>query len=89
MALQKTVFGRVKYKPNTFIGGVAGTINTPALLAPRLNLDVKYIKSFKVVGNDIECAVIVNYSVGWYQWRDNPDLTYYKDYGGRLVSIAG
>jgi hypothetical protein len=89
MGLQKTVFGRVKYKPNTFIGGVGAITNTPVLLAARLNTSVNNIKAFSVIGNDVQCAVVNNYSIGWNQWDNRSDLTYYRDEGGKCVLVAG
>lgn len=43
MGLRKTIFGRKKLRANTFIGGVADTINTPALIASRLGISVARI----------------------------------------------
>ncbi|MFZ2432523.1 MAG: hypothetical protein WAW57_15395 [Lutibacter sp.] len=55
---------------NTFIGGVASVINTPALLAAKLKnypsgtaFPSYNIQNFKIVGNDIECYIGVDYKI--------------------------
>jgi hypothetical protein len=88
MGLQKTVFGRVKYKPNTFIGGVSATINTPALIAARLGIAESRIRAFNVIGSDIQFAVIGGiYSTSTNMFTNNTSITYFKDDAG-LVDIV-
>jgi len=55
---------------NTFIGGVSSVINTPALLAAKLqnypsgiNLDVSKIFGFTIVGSDIECYIGIDFQI--------------------------
>jgi len=55
---------------NTFIGGIASVINTPDLLAAKLENHPSTgvflagnIKNFKIVGNNIECSIKVDYTI--------------------------
>ena len=67
--------------PNTFIGGVASTINTPALLATKLGINVSRITVFSVVGSDIKCSVSGNYTMSGTAFTNNLQITYYIDNG--------
>ncbi|MFC0781223.1 leucine-rich repeat protein [Flavobacterium sp. HJSW_4] len=88
MGLRKTIFGRQKIKPNTFIGGVAATINTPALIASKLGISVSRIKGFSIVGNDIQFAITGgNYIIPQSAFRTNADITYYNDAGGLVTRL--
>jgi hypothetical protein len=73
--------------PNTFIGGVAATINTPALIASKLGIAVDRIKSFSIIGNDIQFAVIGNYNIPNACFMNNSSLTYFLDNGGLVLKI--
>ena len=73
--------------PNTFIGGVASTINTPALLASALNISVVYIKNFSVNGDDIQCHIGVDYNITIAGFKDNTSITNYIDLDGHLIII--
>ena len=77
---------------NTFIGGVSGVINTPALLAAKLSnypsgiaLDVSKIFGFTIVGSDIECYIGVDYQIKFNAFSGGAGviqaLTYYSDVG--------
>lgn len=77
------------FAPNTFIGGVASVINTPALLAAKLKnhpsnstFAGSNIKSFTIVGNDIQCYIGVDYRIEDNGFSGNTLLTYYRDLGG-------
>ena len=53
--LQVQVFGRrVNYEPNTFIGGIGGSINTKELMAAKMDdgISANDIKNFQVDGNN-------------------------------------
>ena len=79
-SLKKFYFGKQKAKVNTYIGGIGGTINTPALLASRLGIDENRIKLFKVTGVDVECAVIGGgYTMPANCWQNNTSITYWED----------
>lgn len=72
---------------NTFIGGVSATINTPALVATRLGVSVARIKSFKIVGANIEFAVTGGtYSIPANAFSGITSLTYYNDADGLVTS---
>ena len=88
-SLKKFYFGKQKAKVNTYIGGIGGTINTPALLAAKLGISKNRIKLFKVTGVDVECAVIGgSYNIPVSCWGNNLQITYYRDEAG-LVSVVG
>ena len=73
--------------PNTFIGGVASTINTPALLAAKLAIDVIRITGFSFVGSDIKCRITGSYGLPTSCFSNDAKLTYYLD-GGLITSLA-
>lgn len=87
--LQNTVFGKSNYKINTYIGGIGPTVNTPALLAAKLGIAVNRIKLFRVINDDIECAIIGgNYEVKGFYGSDLNQVTYYKDPTGIVSGIG-
>lgn len=67
------------FVPNTFIGGIGDTINTPELMATKISTDIKHIKNFKVdSNNNISFYVGVDYNFinpGF----DGMPITYYID----------
>lgn len=84
----KTVFGRSKYKPNTFIGGMAASLYTPQLVATALGISVSRIKVFSVIGSDIQFAVSGgSYVASCVFYGTN--LTYFKDNEGLITSLNG
>lgn len=87
-SLKKYYFGKSKYKPNTFIGGIGGTINTPALIATKLGLSINRIKVFSVVGSDIQFAIIGGTYV-LTGFLSDTNVTYYDDRDGLVTSIGG
>ena len=86
-SLKKFYFGKQKAKVNTFIGGIGGTINTPALLASKLGISESRIKLFKVTGVDIECAIIGNYSME-FGLQVGGLLTYFIDADGLATTFG-
>lgn len=87
--LQNTVFGKSNYKANTFIGGVASTINTPSLAAAKLGISSSRIKLFQIVGNDIKFAVTDgSYILPQNFMGDVSALTYFIDLKGFITSNA-
>ncbi|MBW1655001.1 leucine-rich repeat protein, partial [Flavobacterium quisquiliarum] len=87
---RKTIFGRQKLKANTFIGGVARTINTPALLAAKLSLSASRITDFKILGDNIQCNITGgNYSVPLNCFANNTSVTYFYDNEGLVTFIGG
>lgn len=89
MRIRKTIFGRSKIKPNTFIGGVSATLNTPALLAAKLGISVSAISNFKIIGTDIECKITSNYVMNTSAFRDNTSITYFDDKEGKFTDVGG
>ena len=88
-SLKKFYFGKQKIKPNTFIGGVSATLNTAALVASKLGISVSRIKAFKIVGENIEFAVVGGgYTIPASCFTNNTSITYYLDNDGLVLSIA-
>ena len=89
-SLKKFYFGKQKVKvPNTFIGGIGATINTPALLAAKLGISVNRIKLFKVTGVDVECAVIGGYTIPASCFINNTEIKSYIDSNGLVSKFTG
>jgi len=89
MGLRKTIFGKQKIKPNTFIGGVAATLNTPALIASKLGISVSRIKGFSIVGNDIQFAITGGtYTMASLAFFTNTAVTYYYDTDYLITEIG-
>jgi hypothetical protein len=74
--------------PNTFIGGVASTISTPALLASKLAIDVSRITNFSIVGSDIKCRITGSYSIPDNCFIYNTSITKYIDFDSLVVSLG-
>lgn len=80
--------------PNTFIGGVSATINTPALVAAYLASDTGAvagnallegnIRNFKIIGSDIQFFVNIDYYVKASAFINNTNVTYFKNTDNRL-----
>ena len=86
-------------EPNTFIGGVASVINTPALLASKLqnypsgtSFSEFNIANFTIVGNDIKCYIGVDYQIKTIAFRNTQitasSPTYWQDYSLRCKFIG-
>ena len=89
-SLKKFYFGKQKAKVNTYIGGIGGTINTPALLASRLGISENRIKLFKVTGVDVECAIIGGgYIIPASCFINNTEIKSYIDADGLVSEFTG
>jgi hypothetical protein len=93
--LKKYVFGRSKgVLLNTFIGGVASTINTASLLATKIQISTSRITSFSVVGNDIQCKIDGTYAMpvsafeGLPNTNNNAGITFYIDAQNICISLG-
>jgi len=73
--------------PNTYIGGVASTISTPALLASKLAIDVSRITNFSIVGSDIQCKITGSYVIPYRAFRDMT-VAYFTDSDNLVTDIA-
>lgn len=76
-------------KHNTFIGGISGIINTPALLAAKLGIDVSRVKSFEVRGTDVGAHIVGNYVAPVLFLSSIESLTYFEDNSGLITSNSG
>ncbi|KOP39225.1 hypothetical protein DBB36_02130 [Flavobacterium sp. WLB] len=86
--LQNTVFGNTKNKPNTFIGGVSSTINTPALIAGKLGISSNRINNFKIKGADIEFTITGGkYEIASNAFYGDTSLTFFNDRFGLVTRI--
>jgi hypothetical protein len=90
MSIRKTIFGRNKYSVNTFIGGVSASVSTPALAAAKLGITANRIKSFSIIGEDIQFSVIDGtYSIGDSAFRDTSSpCSYFRDTGNICVGVG-
>lgn len=84
--LQKIGGGALPF--NTRIGGIAGTINTAALLAAKTTLLEAQITNFEVVGSDVKCLITANYNTVANAFLNNTDITYFVDLDNHLRSIS-
>lgn len=89
MRVRKTIFGRQKTKPNTFIGGVAASLNTASLVASKLGISSSRIKEFKIIGSNIEFEITGgSYSVPSNAFFNDTTITYYADQKGLVVAMG-
>lgn len=79
---------RRAYKQNTFIGGVAGTINTKALLASKLGISEANIKMFEVRGSDIRAHISSSYTLLFESFY-GLNMTYFVDKNGLVTNNNG
>lgn len=86
MILNPYIFN--KTQPNTFIGGIGATINTPALLATKLGISQSIIKSFKVVGTEVQAYISDDYTIKINTFNEDEDITHYRDMDGRVTSLT-
>lgn len=82
---KKYIYATSNIKPNTYIGGVASTINTKALLASKLGIPVTRIKMFRIVNEDVQANISGNYTIG-ASWRYDTQITHFKDEVGLCTS---
>jgi len=73
---------------NTFIGGVASTINTPSLLAAKLGISSTVISNFSIVGSNIKCNISGSYTIQNAAFSGDTSVTYYLD-NDSLVTRLG
>lgn len=86
--------------PNTFIGGVSSVINTPALLAAKLEnypsgtaFSAASIQNFAIVGDNIECYIGVDYQIASLAFRNTQittsSPTFFYDSDGKCKHLGG
>jgi hypothetical protein len=73
---------------NTYIGGVASTISTPALLASKLAIDVSRLTNFSIVGSDIKCKITGSYGMPTSAFLSDTSVTYLYDYDSLITSFT-
>ena len=87
--LQWYMMGLRSVQPaNTFIGGVSATISTAALLATKLGISVGAISNFSVVGSDIQCSILVSYTIPAGAFLNNLSITKYLDTNGLVTDVG-
>ena len=74
--------------PNTFIGGVSGTIPTASSLATTLSISLSRITNFTVIGSNIQCRISGSYSV-LANFATANALSYYNDVDGLVTDVIG
>lgn len=85
--LRTTIFGGIKYKPNTFIGGVSAISHTKALLESAMNLTSSNVKSFKIRGVDVETHLQGYFPLNNF-FKNRSDITYFKTNANILSGIG-
>lgn len=87
--IQMQVWSRPQvYEPNTFIGGIGSAITSASALASVLGISETIIKGFKIVGSDVECAIVEAYDIQNSAFDGNNDITYYRDEGEKLKNVG-
>lgn len=86
MRIRKTIFGRIKAQPNTFIGGVGTTITSAAALAAKIGISSTRVKNFKIIGVNIETNITGTYSIPQGAFKGS-EITYFNDFEGNVVDI--
>jgi hypothetical protein len=76
-----------KKEANTFIGGVGSVITTKASLATKLGISESIIKSFRVVGTEVQAYIDTNYYIPVGTFNEDTDITWYKDLDGKVQSL--
>ncbi len=74
-------------QPNTFIGGVGATITTKSALATKLGISESIIKTFSVVGTEVQAYINTNYNLTVNRFNEDTDITWYKDLDGKVQSL--
>jgi hypothetical protein len=72
---------------NTFIGGIGVTINTPSLLATKLDIASSRISMFEVVGSEVRCRIFGSYPTPSMRFSELDGITSYIDKEG-LISFV-
>lgn len=85
---QKSSAAPVTIIPNTFIGGIAPTYSTAALLASQLGIAENDITYFAISGVDIYARIEVNYSIGANTFNTDPNITEYEDFDGKATFLG-
>lgn len=76
------------YPPNTIIGGMASEIPTRDALATRLNIPLRHIRDFVIVGSDVNASIRANYSIPNSCFRNSTLIKSFIDLGGFCVNIG-
>ena len=89
MSKKKLLFGGIGAQ-NTFIGGIGGTINTPQLLATRLDIAVNRISNFEIVGSEVRCRIAGTFSfpISPSGFSLNTNITFYNDKDNLGISLG-
>lgn len=77
----------LKKEPNTFIGGIGSVITTKASLATKLGISESIIKSFKVVGTEVQAFIDSNYTMT-NRFYEDTTITHYDDKDGKVTAIG-
>lgn len=80
--------GARKQQPNTYIGGVSSVLNSASAVASSLSVSADRIRSFSIIGNDIQFRMVGSYSLGFSNPAPlRPLLKYYYDNDGLVTNI--
>jgi len=86
MIAKKHIYGRRPLPPNTFIGGVGGSLSTKNLLATKLGIAPTRIKSFRIVNDEVQAHIQDSYTIrnGCFYATT---ITHYIDSDGLVLGI--
>ena len=73
---------------NTFIEGKGVSITTASALATLLGINEVDINGFNLNGNDIDCEIVVNYSLPVDVFKDDAEITKFRDIAGKVTSAS-
>lgn len=86
--IKKDIYGwKLNHKPNTFIGGVSATISNKNLLAAKLNIPVSKIKSFRIVNDEVQANIIIEYQILSDAFLNDINITKYIDVDNKVFLI--
>lgn len=74
-------------RPNTYIGGIAPTVSTKAMLAAKLSISTTRIKMFRIINDDIQANISGSYIIPTNAFLSS-GITYYNDEEGLVTEVG-
>lgn len=75
--------------PNTKIGGKASVLYSPYLLAQKLGISVTRLRGFRVVGSDVECNILGNYTPPNSVFNGDTGITFFESTPAQTAGNRG
>lgn len=73
---------------NTFIEGKGVSITTASALATLLGINEADINGFNLNGNDIDCEIVVDYSLPADVFMNDAEIVRFRDLAGKLINTS-